>query len=41
MLAAIAHRQYNYASLSDALGEDAAARGRRIHWLMGCSYLDD
>jgi len=41
MLAAIAHRQYDYASLSDALGEDAAARGRRIHWLMGCSYLDD
>jgi hypothetical protein len=35
----MAHRQYDYAALSQTVAADAASRGRRAHWLIGCSYI--
>lgn len=39
ILRAMAHRQYDYAALSQTVAADAASRGGRAHWLIGCSYI--
>jgi Condensation domain len=39
ILEAMTRRQYDYAELSKTVSADYAARGVRIHWLNGCSYL--
>jgi non-ribosomal peptide synthetase component F len=39
VMEAMAHRQYDYASLSAALAADAAERGGALNWLNGCNYI--
>ena len=39
LLEAMRHRHYDYAGLSAAISEDAAARGGRHSWLTGISYV--
>ncbi len=39
VMEAMAHRHYDYASLSAAVAADAAARGGAVSWLNGCNYI--
>lgn len=39
VLRSMAHRHFDYASVSDAVARDAEARGGRAHWMVGCSYV--
>ncbi len=39
LLEALRHRRYDYGSLSDTVIADAGARGGRMSWLTGISYL--
>lgn len=39
LLEAMRHRHYDYGSLSEAVTADASARGGRVSWLTGISYL--
>jgi hypothetical protein len=41
VLKAVAHRRYDYPSLSAAVADEARARGGRVHWVVGCSYVVD
>jgi hypothetical protein len=39
VMEAMAHRQYDYASLSAAIAAEAVERGGAVSWLNGCNYI--
>jgi len=39
ILDAMLHRDYDYPALSEVVARDAVARGGRVSWLVGCSYV--
>jgi hypothetical protein len=39
VLGAMVHRHYDYDALGELVAADAAARGGRVHWVAGCSYV--